>query len=793
MATKFERQAEKKIREDMNRRIKLSTQRWFSDSWTALPADTRNRILTEWEKRPGERATSIERDLLERARKDYDQVLAQFRGAAARFETPVADKDFYLNASQTVLDRLIADEMAKAGRAYAAQPVRSAGGTPTGTAAYESPFRPFQPGERAETEQKLAKFQKQLALARENAVVSQLERDFEAKAKEYERKRQFYFTKKKTMRAGFTDDKIEWIIGDAPDAGAVVVARERLHARAKALGESIPAPQEVARLATKVAMTENQLKRGGYGGYKSKGNASSRSTLEATAEASAREQNRINEEVREFVARNPDASAAEIRQVARRARIEYRGSAAAGGERTGGRVAAYAKYAAKADREVLEKAKSLARMQVGDETWSQMSEEDREDAAQPFIPSFEKIHRNERALATRIVTRDGERVVEDVWGTPADRATLSKMFGAYPTLWIYQDFGGRVKGEGGKRGARVPNPTFANANGKPRLLTDTEEGKELYAKMVEDAVKRGQDPEAVPKTYIAMARARWNKDRAYLTETPSIVTYDASGNPMLQRDVGVPRVLKDGKWVEASEAEIKAMRRTLYDKNAKEKFYRKGTAIDPTLRIINEAKRRIRDELDAFGMPKRTKEEKRAYEAKVESLVPLMAGSILAGRGVPRDAAEVEMAAFLTNALKTGEIVVPKDATIEVERAGKRTGTVLPRVIREEPLRLKAIEIVDERYRQRAAQIAPRTGQSFDTVLKHLRANEEADVEKEFLSLIRGERGSREGLRIRKKKDEKLDGLGLLGMGDDLGGTITVVAIGGLIAYALFKAITTRK
>ena len=161
----------------------------------------------------------------------------------------------------------------------------------------------------------------------------------------------------------------------------------------------------------------------------------------------------------------------------------------------------------------------------------------------------------------------------------------------------------------------------------------------------------------------------------------------------------------------------------------------------------------------------------------------------------------MELFKLLSESLQSGEVLVPANVIAEADlsaasKLSKKLAksTFASSKIREEPLRLKAIDNVDAKFRAMAKQIAAgnTSGPRYAAAMATLREREDEAVREEFNKLMREERSARAGVR-RFKKGTELDGLGLLDFQNDMGGTITSLAVGGLIVYAIFKAFTAKR
>jgi hypothetical protein len=357
-----------------------------------------------------------------------------------------------------------------------------------------------------------------------------------------------------------------------------------------------------------------------------------------------------------------------------------------------------------------------------------------------------------------------------------------------PTRHVYVSTG--VQGVGSKA-VKQDNPTFVNVTSG--LGPNKEKpGALLLNPAFVEAEKAGRDTEGIPRTLLAMAKARWEKDKPFLKEAAF-------------SELGVPLTFdeKTGTYVPANERQIEAGRRTFSNKRLRDEFYRRGAKTEGAQKILNEARRRARFELESLGLPAGSKDEKAVFKQRVEDLTPLFVMDIIVNKpeGAPRTPEEYELARLISEGVKSGEIVIPKGIATEADALSAKKKLARSKVVErttpeiERKLYAQASGIVTKRHRELAERAAKKSrgeyGVAYAEALETLERRKEAEIEKEFLSLMRGYQGTKQSLRIVKK--EKLDGLGLLDFKSDLGGSITVVAIGGLIAYALFKAVTAKR
>lgn len=796
------------------------------DSITAIERKALEDTVEKWSRQAQEKRVGVD---LEKVAADYGRIisesgdprLARFAAGSARLQTDRLDEDFVRNTSREVLARFVAEEMDKAGRAYSKE------------------TRSTRPGGTSPLDPKTTTIVPKVSLS--EAGVEEL------KARRVELARE----------AELADLNLS--LSEMESRGAnpadLIRGRERLKALSQAYGVAIPSPDKYAGLKLKLTLLDQQIKRGGFGGYKlggGKGEKSAPSDSQLMESMAIRRRIQrggevsevVNDLIREYSEANPDATKKELRKAFARFYKDALSKLDAGTKgqlqvsraTAAGRVARGVDFAKQYENELVTKASDIVKGRIGANAWKDLSEVDKLVAVEKEIQSIEKNVRGEKLMGVRKIRDAAGNVIgtEDIFGTPADLETLRQTFAKRPSLYI------DVTMRGGQK-LRRKNPTFVLANGQ--LILNPE-----YVQ----AELKGLPTEGIPRTLFARAVDRWEAQRGDLQEASY---YDrVLIDPNDPKKGYVPDMIKVAGRLIATDTPEGRM--ALREKNMRASFYANGRVVDPTNRIISAARKRVKEEARALGLAvgqTGTKDEKQFARDWIESRVPLMVGVILAEPG-QYTLKELSLAKLLSDSIKNKELILTKSHLAELEKvapkaekAGGRKVEVRARKISEAAAFRKAVRRLDEEYGRKAVESAgpapsvaafikdPRAAAEYSDLISRLRTaapkaakgikkkikafykktqidpgyksaldayqqkiqnymdatrqKRESEIQSEYLAILRGERGAREGLRVRKAEGaEPLEGLG--GFTDDIGGTITTVAVGGLVAFALFKLVS---
>lgn len=622
-------------------------------------------------------------DLAVLAKQQEDAKLGRF-SATERLQQDRLDRDFVRNTTMEVLSKLVQEKFREAEEAKGGRRATPGGGVP-GRERIRVTESILSPEDVQKLDADRERTRKLKDLASANAALDQRDREAEAAQKTWDAEAKRLAEYNRSI--GVPEEQISLLIRNTlktPPAEDpkfnTVVAREALKIRAQEYGLAIPSASAIPQLELKESLLTRAISRKKLGGYKTAGvSASVRSPTESALRAAALDRLRehIRTEQANFIQSRPDLfpkgaeglslrdleqlgseAKNELRRVASQARREYLDelkTIALSPERAGaaGRSAiGVTKFAEAEEKRLYKKASDYVskaeayanevveglKQEMGQENWDNMGlaaqtqklQEIMADYMENVVRSFEKPARDGRVIGFKKTSGIGQpETYEPVFGTPADLTTLRQVF-RKPELYIYTDWGiKRVRGT--QRGFKRPNPTFVAADGS--LLPNPEFVK---------AQSEGKDTSGIPETLYARAVKKWEESKDIIQESaysqrienPEYLAAKKEG----RSTEGIPRYKSDvirvaGRMLSLDTPEGQRAR---YAKTLRDGFYARARVIDPSNRVISEARRRVRDEAQALGLAvgqKGTKEEKTFAKEWVESRVPLMVGSIPRGAG----------------------------------------------------------------------------------------------------------------------------------------------------------------
>jgi len=507
------------------------------------------------------------------------------------------------------------------------------------------------------------------------------------------------------------------------------------------------------------------------------------------------------------------------------------------GAKGGAAIAKSAQFSEAAERTAINSGKELAKEKMGSAAWSELSAEEKEREGEKYADRFYK------PFVFRVgPTGHAEPGMEFAKADPKASTLLNQK----PQLFTASGWGMKmrsVQGADKRVGRDVPNDAFVDvklwkslggghgrkvleeskylnpdwvkavfgASMLTELMSRKAAGSESWALSTkitkQDLRDVGIDPEAgdreaaagVPRMLFDRALADWHSRGGAKREV----------DPTLSAHIYV-----DGKLVDVTSKEGK---RELFIRGARATLYG-PSKVPGEKKIIAAARKMVEEDIAASDLYAGDSDEMKSIRAaKIEELTPLRADLILSKEPAPtksyiekvqkynerfrdKKVQTVEQATRGIRGKRIASAPTP-DAKIDAmaeETVFERYAKVVNQRLGQSPRRedfKDRMERVKGRFTKVSADdqytaAMNRYAQRYNDEFGRLATNLESDLAEERTKLRSGRIGAASSPVIIRKKGEGLEGLGL-GFGSyDLGSKATVIAVGGLVAFAIFKAFT---
>ena len=496
------------------------------------------------------------------------------------------------------------------------------------------------------------------------------------------------------------------------------------------------------------------------------------------------------------------------------------------GTKGGAAVAKASIYSEKAERTAINAGKEFAKEKMGKEAWSALSTEQKEQAGAEYADRFYKPY-------TIRVGPTGKSEDGTEFARPDPQA--STLLNQKPQLFTPSGFGMKMRSAAGadKRVARdLPNDAYADAGLYKTLLPRLGKRKAIneakylnprwiaaaFGNDVLEAVKQRKAAQTSGFNITTQITVRDLEAAGFKMSEPkysivSPIVPTLFGQAMkewhlahMQREVDptlARQVYSNGKLIDVGS---KAGKRELFMRGARATLY--GAKAGGEKRIINEARKLAQEEMDESALYIGDSDEAKAiYDAKLEELTELAADIILSKEPVVTKSYNDKIRAFNARLRdKSVRTVEEKTKAVRGKRLAKATPENKIEVLAEDAVfdryskvahQMAGAEPKRENWRSEDGFLAARANwvKRYDEAFNRAAVNLDEDLAEAKTAIRSGARNVASGTVIlRKKKDGEgqVSGLGA-GFGSyDLGSKIAITAVGGLVVYSLFKALTSK-